>query len=43
MRIIDLSVCLEAGIASDPPGMRPEITYHDHSAGRRSLRVCIPG
>jgi hypothetical protein len=32
MRIIDLSVPLEAGIASDPPGFEPKITYLDHKA-----------
>lgn len=29
-RIIDLSVALKAGIASDPPHMLPEIEYVDH-------------
>ena len=31
--IIDLSVPLEAGIASDPPGLRPEIDYMAHAEG----------
>lgn len=43
MRIIDLSVCLEAGIASDPPGMRPEITYRDHAAGAQEFATTFPG
>lgn len=30
-RFIDLSVALEAGIASDPPFMLPEIEYHAHA------------
>ena len=30
-RFLDLSVALEAGIASDPPIMLPQITYLDHS------------
>jgi kynurenine formamidase len=32
-RIIDLSVSLSAGIASDPPGLRPEIAYIGHAEG----------
>ena len=28
---MDISVPLQAGIASDPPGMEPEITYLDHA------------
>jgi len=33
MRIIDLSVALKAGIASDPPSMLPKIEYMDHKQG----------
>jgi len=29
-RIIDISVSLKAGIASDPPHMLPEVDYVDH-------------
>ena len=36
-RIIDLSVTLRAGIASDPPGMVPEIEYVDHDEGAITL------
>ena len=32
-RIIDISVALKAGIASDPPYMLPQINYLDHNAG----------
>jgi len=32
-RIIDLSVPLETGIASDPPNLLPEIDYLDHDVG----------
>ncbi len=32
-RLVDLSVALRAGIASDPPGMRPQIEYVEHDAG----------
>ena len=31
-RLIDISAPLQAGIASDPPDMLPEITYLDHHA-----------
>lgn len=31
-RFIDISVPLQAGIASDPPHMLPEVTYLDHHA-----------
>jgi len=31
-RLIDISVPLKAGIASDPPGLRPDIEYLDHHA-----------
>jgi len=29
-RLIDISVPLQAGIASDPPYMLPQIAYDDH-------------
>lgn len=32
-RIVDLSVPLKAGIASDPPPLRPKITFRDHAVG----------
>ena len=32
-RIVDISVALTAGIASDPPYMLPQISYVDHKAG----------
>jgi kynurenine formamidase len=32
-RIVDLSVPLKSGIASDPPPLRPKITYRDHAFG----------
>ncbi|WP_297107684.1 cyclase family protein [uncultured Devosia sp.] len=35
--IIDLSVPLEAGIASDPPGLRPEIDYMGHADGAAEI------
>ena len=32
-RFVDISVPLEARIASDPPGLEPKITYQDHKSG----------
>jgi kynurenine formamidase len=43
MRIIDLSVPLEAGIASDPPGFEPKITYLDHKATAGQVTQFFPG
>lgn len=42
-RIIDLSVSLRAGIASDPPMMLPEIDYLDHTAGAGQMIGLFPG
>ena len=43
MRIIDLSVALKAGIASDPPSMLPSIEYRDHKAGAKEFAEMFPG
>jgi len=43
MRLIDLSVPLESGIASDPPGFEPKITYLDHSQTRGQMTGFFPG
>ncbi|MFI0397230.1 cyclase family protein [Paracoccus jiaweipingae] len=42
-KIIDLSVPLMAGIASDPPGAEPQITYLDHSQTAPQLTGFFPG
>jgi kynurenine formamidase len=42
-RIIDLSVALEAGIASDPPQMLPQIEYHDHANTADKMAAYFPG
>jgi kynurenine formamidase len=42
-RIIDISVALKAGIASDPPSMLPKITYLDHDQGAAELVSHFPG
>ena len=43
MRIVDLSVALKAGIASDPPSMLPSITYTDHKQGAKEFAGQFPG
>jgi kynurenine formamidase len=42
-RIVDLSVPLMAGIASDPPGHLPEIDYYDHQQTRDEMLSFFPG
>jgi kynurenine formamidase len=43
MQIIDLSVALTAGIASDPPFMLPQIDYVGHAEGAGTLVDSFPG
>jgi len=42
-RFVDLSVALEAGIASDPPGHRPEIYYFGHADTAAEVAGFFPG
>ncbi len=42
-RLIDISVALQAGIASDPPGMEPEIDYLDHRETAGNVCRFFPG
>ncbi|MFN3938104.1 MAG: cyclase family protein [Gemmobacter sp.] len=42
-RIIDISVPLEAGIASDPPVMLPEIDYLTHAQTAGQVTAFFPG
>jgi kynurenine formamidase len=42
-RIVDISVPLTAGIASDPPGLTPEIDYQDHEATAADVLRFFPG
>lgn len=42
-RIIDLSVPLKSGIASDPPMMLPEIDYVDHRQSAPQVAALFPG
>lgn len=42
-RFVDLSVPLQAGIKSDPPGLEPEIDYFDHHFGAKEALSFFPG
>lgn len=42
-RIVDLSVPLEADIASDPPPMLPKIDYFDHKQTAEQVMMFFPG
>ena len=42
-RILDISVPLRAGIASDPPGALPEIDYHGHRETAPQVLSFFPG
>lgn len=42
-KMIDLSVPLMQGIASDPPAQLPQIKYTDHKAGARIMEKLFPG
>jgi kynurenine formamidase len=42
-RFVDLSVALEAGIASDPPAMLPQIDYRDHRRTAPEVAAYFPG
>ena len=42
-RFVDLSVTLEEGIASDPPGMEPRITYSKHADTVPQMAMSFPG
>lgn len=42
-RLIDISVALEADIASDPPIMLPEIDYHRHADTAAQVASFFPG
>ena len=42
-RIVDISVPLQAGIASDPPGYEPRIEYTDHDQSAGDMLQFFPG
>ncbi len=42
-RFVDLSISIEADIASDPPMMIPRIEHADHAAGAEQMKEFFPG
>lgn len=42
-RFVDLSVALENGVPSDPPGLEPRVDYISHETGARHLAAIFPG
>ena len=42
-RLVDISVPLRAGIASDPPSYLPEIAYYDHQQTAAEVVSFFPG
>lgn len=42
-RIVDLSIALEEGVPSDPPGMEPKIQYTAHAEGAKQMAFSFPG
>jgi kynurenine formamidase len=42
-KIVDLSIYLENGVASDPPGLQPRITYHRHDDSFHQMAPFFPG
>jgi kynurenine formamidase len=42
-RFVDLSIMLENDVVSDPPFMRPQITYHAHGETVTELQHFFPG
>jgi len=42
-RFVDLSICIESGLPSDPPVMIPNVDYLDHSLGAEQMKEFFPG
>ena len=42
-RIIDLSIYLENDVVSDPPAMKPQITYYNHQDTPDQIAGFFPG
>ena len=42
-RFVDLSICIEPELPSDPPMMIPKIDYIDHKAGAEQMKSFYPG
>ena len=42
-RLVDLSIAIEDGLPSDPPGLIPRIEYSDHVNGAEQMKKFFPG
>jgi hypothetical protein len=42
-KLLDISAPLQAGIASDPPGLTPQIDYLTHAQTADDLLAFFPG
>ncbi|WP_207680595.1 cyclase family protein [Desulfonema magnum] len=42
-RLVDLSICIEPDLPSDPPEMIPQINYMDHAMGAEQMKDFFPG
>src|SRR5262245_27291698 len=42
-KFVDISICLENDVVSDPPGYHPKIEYIDHKATAPSFASFYPG
>ena len=42
-RFVDLSIAIEMGVPSDPPGMEPKINYTRHKEGVAQMAASFPG
>ena len=42
-RFVDLSIAIEVGVPSDPPGMEPKITYTKHADSVPQMAASFPG
>ena len=42
-RFVDLSIAIEEGVPSDPPGMEPKITYTKHADSVPQMAASFPG
>ena len=42
-RFVDLSICIEPGLPSDPPMMIPKVQYIDHEMGAEQMKMFYPG
>ncbi len=42
-KFVDLSIAIEPGLPSDPPGMIPQVEYLGHKQGAEAMKLFFPG